>query len=143
MKLYIQYNLDKVSKVREAVKYGRWHQQWSFNVNGVSISSNNYGSEDDIEVDFQCKPGDIVYVLSAIYNDGDSFGTVTGKGEVMWVFADPKLAIEFKNKWEESLQSDEITFKIESGQEITLHSPAIDYFTRIDHIIINMFTISE
>jgi hypothetical protein len=77
--------------------------------------------------------GDFVYVLYILYGTGDSFGSSTGNGEVIWTFTDIQQAIEAARAWNNNRKSEMVVFETQFGP-LRLSNPGYDWFSNIEEI---------
>lgn len=144
MELYVQYSKRCVHSYREPVEYGEWSEDYDFTVDRVSLTSNDRWSEEKFEVAFDGEPGQPVFVLSIVYDSGDSFGRATGNGEVMWVFKDAKLAQAAAAAWETATDKEQysVEFEVEDGRKVKMHNPAAGYFESLTSVNVDSFLIN-
>lgn len=109
-------------------EYGWSEESWSQDFSHVTISPNNYGEA----IDFDAKVGDTVYVIFAVWSDGDSFSHRSGyRSDVVHVFKDKKVA----ELALEAIRDEQIEFyKSDSGISVHIDRPWIGYFESLDSI---------
>lgn len=128
-------------------QYGSWNASYSFSVHGVYLpgpggnADHVQGEETRITVPGDVIEGQEVYALVMRWGSGDSFGSDTGRGEVVWVFTDQLTAaqaiMEFQAKKDEYI----ITIYLEDGNEVRLTNPAAGYFERLENLYIETFNV--
>lgn len=144
MKLYVNHSSYCEYTERSDEKYGSWSTVLDPSVDGVRFTDYPIPyNGDEFEVCFDADIGDKVYVLWMVYSDGDSFGTCTGKHEVLWVFKDFSTAYRAKQTVESQSEGYSLEFVDEVGNLIKLSNPAYDYFSNITALNIDKFEISE
>lgn len=110
-------------------EYGSWSREASYNVFGAHLRYNDLSTLEEFAVPNKyAKAGSEVYVLWVEYSTGDSFGTSTGNGEIMWVFGSETNAEEAKKLILREQDKVTIKFVDELGHEIGLSNPAWGYF---------------
>lgn len=147
MKLFVDY-VNHVTDSNSGEE--SWYEHWDFDVIGVHTDKKGLKYPEEITVDFDVETGDRVYVLSIIYSDGDSFGNAEGKGEVVWVFKDFKIAKDAKDALEKANTADKndvklkfFSFKTESGVAVQMANPCAGYFENMSWIDINEFIVNK
>ena len=142
MKLFVKQVEITISANPPQEEYGSWSTDLHFSVEGVFLSKDRRYHYEEIEVDFDVKVGDEVHVLYMIYSSGDSFGSSTGNGEVIWVFKDKMLAVEVAKEYENT-EEYSIFFTTEEGNIVKLSNPAAGYFENISSLNIKSFKVEE
>ena len=144
--LYVQYDEQCTHSHRSPEQYGDWSESWDFLVTGVSLTSRSPWCEEKLGCLVEVKAGDPVFVLYMTYDTGDSFGRATGKGEVIWVFKDPALAMKAKALWDKENNkrdpSYSIEFEVDGGQTVTQSNPAFGYFENVGYIDVQTFLVN-
>jgi hypothetical protein len=118
-------------------------------VSGLRLTNRAYG---DVTADFEVKPGDVLYLVYAIYSTGDSFGRDTNaRIEYITVHKDYEIAkaneqvlrgkTSSRNKrgdyeWSVNLQTD-------SGIVFPYHVPWLGYFESLSDIYIESYTVEQ
>lgn len=139
---------------RSDEEFGSWEEHYTFSVDGVSLTKRPGRYDEQFDVDFTATVGDPVYVLTMRYGDGDSYGHCSGKGEVLWVFSDPRIAEEAKRRWqfacdvhssdwrnENKLQS--CSFRVDGGRWVKLNNPVWGYFESLESLELQRFTLTS
>lgn len=149
MKLYVKYTESGYSW-SENHGHGDWDYSWGaeyhFEVHGVYCDpqpSNWKFNEEIIDVNFDFKSGDVVYVLTMIYSTGDTFGGSTGNGEVLWVFKDIECAKRAGQAIRDNEESYSIDIIDETGKHVQLSNPGFGYFECIEQILLESFVVDE
>jgi len=146
MDLFVQYDEHCTHSHREPVEYGSWREDYDFRVKGVSLTSRDHWNEEKLGCTVDVKAGDVVFVLYMTYDTGDSFGRATGKGEIIWVFKDPVLAMVAKAKWEaENDKRDpefSIEFEVDGGTKVKQSNPAAGYFENVGYVDVQTFMVN-
>lgn len=148
MKLWVNYTKDlenSESDINYDGDYVSWSEDYNYSVNSVTLSSivGNY-DYDEFEVPFEVAEGDEVFVVYARYSDGDSFGTARGKGEIIEVFKDKKLAdlcVGIVNGLPEC--EEKIRYPISETQFRVVHNMFRDYFVDLNLVDIKKFKIQK
>lgn len=133
-KIYVHTSSHLISEHRSEEEYGSWSRECSFHLDNVSLTHDNFA--DVFEQDVQY--ADIVHVLYMVYSSGDSFGSDSGIGEVIWAFKDENLAWAAYNKLLLETKDDglhEISIQTEHG-ELRFRNPAFDYFSCVEGIFL-------
>lgn len=94
-KLYVEINNPIVSQYDEAVQWGSWSRQSAYY--GLKVYAYDYSDgyanyRSSLEVDFEAKPGMIVYPVVVSYSSGDSFGLSSGDVTLVGIFDNPEAA---------------------------------------------------
>lgn len=143
--LYVKYELNCLDNYHSGEQYGDWYAHYDFSVKGVSLSEPEaYGCYEKFGLK-EVELGDVVYVLWMTYSSGDSFGSSTGNGEVLWVFKDVKLALRAKQLYEKINADDNCMFSIEmeteDGEKFKMSNPAAGYFENMGSIEVSTFLV--
>lgn len=102
------------------------------------VENDNYGSfgYHSQKFDVDAKPGDIVFVIIAIYSDGGTFGRTDGYTEVLYVTKDIEKAIQLKKLLEkDAVENRNFSF---NGNQIDFDGQSIytgtwkGYFSGLD-----------
>ncbi len=136
MGLYVKTSDIVTSSYREDKPYGDWYSYHDFSIEGVYTrvgAEYTYGVE-EINVQFDAKEGDLVYVLYMIYDTGDSFGRAHGLGEVFWVFNDEWAAEKARREVVKNSDQYSVEFDDGFGKMIKLSNPGAGYFETIQSI---------
>lgn len=148
MKLFVQYKSVCVEEYHSGEQYGDWSAEYDFTVKGVSTASLKSGKyrqtdylEEEFEVDFDATPGETIWVLSMVYSSGDSFGSSSGNGEVLWVFKSRELAEHVASQVNDNSEQFQIAIKTDGGADIVLSNPAAGYFENISAMYVEPFTL--
>ncbi len=146
MDLFVQYNEICVHSEQAQEQYGDWSEEYDFRVTGVSLTSRDRWNEDHLGCLVEVKAGDPVFVLYMTYDTGDTFGRASGKGEIIWVFKDPALAMAAKAKWEAGNAKRDpdysIEFEVDGGKTIKQYNPAAGYFENIGYVEVQTFLVN-
>lgn len=145
MNIYISYITTDLAGADATEEYGDWWRESEFSVQGATLNEpENYRCE-MFEVAFDVVVGDTVHVLSMIYSSGDSFGTETGLGEILWVFKDQTLAEDAKLYWEANDEFVEraVSFQVDGGKTVTMSNPAYGYFENCSSVDLHTFIITK
>jgi hypothetical protein len=145
MKLYVKTQSHCNSSYQEDKDYGDWHSDSSFSIEGVYASTPDGYNVELIDVPFDFKPGDAVFVLWMTYSSGDSFGHSEGNGEVLWVFKDAAVALAAKALWQKANDKDghyAVEFIADSGMKVSLSNPAAGYFENLSSLDLSAFLIN-
>jgi hypothetical protein len=142
--LFVQYDAHWIDGQPAVKKYGSWSAEYHFSIEAVSTAGVDSIQHESFTVAFDAIPGDTIYVLYMVYNSGDSFGTSTGNGEVLWVFKDYLLANEALKRWQHACNfhgrqlrdgaQQFCAFHVDGGAWIRLNNPAYGYFERVTTI---------
>jgi len=143
--LYVQFNSCEISHYRDEKEYCEWRSEYDFCVKGVSITHKKEYDEEKYSLP-DIKIGDVVFVLYMIYSSGDSFGSSTGNGEILWVFKDAELGEKAKAKFEAENDSCDPKFSIEietdEGTTFKMSNPAAGYFKNMAAVRLDTFLVS-
>ena len=143
MKLYVKTDEYCTHSHREDRDYGEWSETYSFTVDGVYLNKTPGERYDMVEVAFDAKVGDTAAVLYMTYSTGDSFGSSTGNGEVIWVFPDGDTAVRAMRKYQANMEKFSVEFDDGFGNLIKMHNPAAGYFERLEDIDVKVCVIEE
>lgn len=146
MEIFVQYD-----EICEFYQRGNdidceWSADYSFSVNSATLISQPDKQEQSFNIPYLVNNGDNIYVLSLVYDEGDSCGMATGRGEIIWLFNDIKLAEHAKTKYENAAinLTNKVTFDIDStGTTITLNNICNDYRSCMRSLNIDNFVIEE
>ena len=146
MELFVQYHEHCTESYHSGEQYGDWRKSYDFGIDGVSLTSRDSRNEEKLGCLVDVKAGEPVFVLYMTYDTGDSFGRATGKGEVIWVFKDPMLAMKAKQQWQEENDKRDpefsITFEVDGGETVTQSNPAAGYFENVGYIDVATFLVN-
>lgn len=146
MDLFVQYHEHCTENYHSGEQYGDWRQSFDFGIDSVSLTSQNRYDEEKLGCLVDVKAGEPVFVLYMTYSTGDTFGHAEGKGEVIWVFKDPALAMKAKAQWEEENNKRDpqfsIAFEVDGGQWITQSNPAAGYFENIGYTSVETYLVN-
>lgn len=140
MQLFVQYKQTVISSVIPDEPYGPWSTELDFKPTKVTIDRPTGYEYEAFELDFDVNRGDKVYVLTIIYSSGDSFGSSTGNGEILWVFKDATKAKEVAKLYDNS-ESYTIDILTEKGTKIQLSNPAYGYFENVSSMEVDEFIV--
>lgn len=141
-KIYVEYISYCDHNESEDAEYGSWSRQSTFSVGEASLTEpNNYRSYESFDLCCNVEEGDEVYALVLIYGTGDSFGSASGEGEILWVFREKVLAERAEAWLNENPEKYSIEFWQEDLTKVQLSNPASGYFehiesTRIESLIV-------
>lgn len=126
--------------------WGSWDASYSFEVHGVYLpdAKGQYygqGEETRITIPGIVVEGQEIYLLIMRWGSGDSFGSDTGRGEVIWAFTDRLVAAQAMMEYRAKGSEFSIKINIENGSEVTLHNPAAGYFERLEDLYIDTFKV--
>lgn len=139
--VYVQYVQDTISSYHSGEQYGDWSAEYDFRVTGVSLTPRDRYSEEKLGLP-EVKAGDVVYVLWMTYSSGDSFGSSSGNGEVLWVFKDATLALRAKQKFEAAEDAYQIEIEADDGVKFVLSNPAAGYFENMGFCEVSTFLVN-
>lgn len=146
MDLYVQYDEICTHSYRSPEQWGDWSESYDFRVKGVSLTSRNCYDEEKLGCLVDVKAGEPVFVLYMTYSTGDTFGRAEGKGEVIWVFKDPDLAMKAKSKFEEENNKRDPEFSVEfeadGNIDVRQSNPAAGYFENVGYIDVETFLVN-
>lgn len=129
---------------RQQSEFGDWYEDWDFYINSVHLNQPRYGQLESFTVEWTPEIGQKVYVLSIRYSDGDSFGSTSGKGEVMWVFSDretaQRAAAALKNAGD---NQQTVEIEVESGKNVRIQNTGYDCFTHVYSYDVDVFTVER
>jgi hypothetical protein len=145
MKIYVHYRSICTHSEREEKEFGSWSEDIDFSIAGVSTRESRQYSNEQFDVDFDAVPGDTVFVLYMTYSTGDSFGSSSGNGEIIWVFSDRLVAQEALLRWQHACDvhntdwhSDNkqqfCSFRVDGGRYIKLNNVVFGYFERLSSL---------
>lgn len=146
MKIFVKYDTRCYTDYHDGEEYGSWEKSGDFWVDGVYSRKNGYGYE-EFDTTFKAKIGDRVYVLWIKYGTGDSFGHESGRGEIMWVFKNVKVAEAAAKAWREQTEhyrenhEYSVVFEDDNGDEVKLSNPAAGYFESLESVNVDSFLI--
>lgn len=148
MKLWVYYIKDLETSESSHDRYGdyvNWSEVYNYSVKSVNLSRivGNY-DYDEFEVPFDVVEGDEVFVVYARYSDGDSFGTARGKGEIIEVFKDKKLAdlcVGIVNQLPE--YEEKIRYPISDNQFRVVQNIFRDHFVDLDFVDIEKLKVQK
>jgi len=141
-KLFVKYKSYCLNSFQSEKDYGDWGSTNDFSVEGVTLTKPEDYNFEEFEVPDSVKKGDDVYVLWMSYSTGDSFGSSTGNGEIIWVFSDKKLGEKAKALWNNSKEY-YVEFDVGHGITKKIHNPAYGYFEDIEYLSLETFTVSK
>lgn len=143
MKLYVSSNNECLVRKRGKGQFANWSANYDFAVQGVSLSKETYFSAVEIEVPFEVKDGEAVYVLSYTYSSGDSFGTARGQGSVVHVFKDPSIAFAAAAEYEKRQDDYKILLTIDGGEVKSFDNGCYGYFENLTSVDVTRFVVES
>lgn len=148
MELFVQYNSICTHDYHSGEEYGDWETDYDFTVQGVVKNSRGRWSglahdEELFNVCFDAESGDTLYVLWMTYRTGDSFGSSSGNGEIVWVFKDQHRAHEARRAILEDQDQFTIAFKDDDNNEIEFTNPGSGYFESIQQLEVSEFILEN
>lgn len=144
MKLWVNYNQILEDSYQVDEEYGEWRRDYDYSVTSVVLSQPGNWDYDEFEVPFEVAEGDEVFVVYARYSDGDSISTARGKGEIIEVFKDKKLAdlcVGIVNELPEC--EEKIRYPISETQFRVVHNMFRDHFVDLNLVDIKKFKIQK
>ena len=142
--VYVQHRELCIESERGEGRHADWSRTNEFIVEGVTLDTKNRWGYDAIQIAPAVLEGDRIWVLWVTYRSGDSFGSETGKGEIIWAFTDPKVADNALVALEKrGGKVNSFDFVDEDGEELHLSNPANDYFSRVEGFHLQAFTVGE
>lgn len=144
MQLHVQYESFCEDAQEAQEEYGPWSESWTFSLGAVYATKGSFEVE-TFSPKFNFEIGDKVQVLWMTYGDGDSFGSASGKGEVLWVFKDEYLAkeallrVRHACRFGRGVPRSEgplsvLSFRVEDGSYAQMSNPAGGYFNICEQI---------
>lgn len=142
-KVYVETQEYCYNSYHSGEQYGDWSEELGYEVVGVKLSQEGY--EDCFDLGESVQVGEEVHVVYIIYEDGDSFGRRTGRGELVWVFKDRELAKKAVSKIYEENGKENYAYsiEIELGKNRTMKwsNPAAGYFESLTDVDIKSFLV--
>lgn len=132
-KLYVDTTTHETFSFHEKCPHGSWEQRYDYSVDNINLS----GCGEEITIHGDHVAGDILYVLSMIYKRGDSFGSATGEGEVLWVFDEYWKAEDAILDIQEQEGCNTLDFIDYLGNKIKLSNPVSCYFSHCEKYVID------
>lgn len=117
-----------------------WYALIDYDIVSVSTRKVSHGPEsgwEKVAIDFECKSGDLVYVLVLRYTQGDSFGESKGNTEILGIFKDKQFANETAQVLNTKLRDKNnktIEFSTETGIEVSTPDFTKEYFCAYEKI---------
>jgi hypothetical protein len=131
---YGEWRVDRTAYISKVSRYSKLLSVRQRKINGDIYQINK---EFDHEM--------LIFVVSLIYSDGDSFGHSTGNGLVIWAFSDEILAEKCRVIIEESKDESAFCFDVEDGngstKTVQLSNPACGYFETVEYVKVESFKI--
>lgn len=115
-------------------RYGDWSESYDFSITGAKVVDENYETryeEDGFRIPAGCTQ---VYILYMTYSTGDTFGSASGKGEVLYAFGSREVAQAALDAVNENKNDFSIEFKDDFGREVKVYNPGAGYFEHIYNI---------
>lgn len=143
MRVIVKESAELLDEQRSNQQYGSWSETWQYGIDGVRVDT----AADDLGYDeegYLLPAGStMAHVLWMTYDTGDSFGNATGKGCILGVFADRKLAEAALAAVEK--QIDEFTIKVKDdfGREISISNPGAGYFEHVQTINLDSYSLEN
>lgn len=143
MRVIVDYQERCTHSEREPVQFGSWEETYDFDLLGVRVADEDeptrYGQEGYLLPDGSTE----AHVVWMQYSDGDSFGRAEGKGAIIGVWADRKLAEAALKTVHEKKDDFSIQVTDDFGREITLSNPGAGYFEHIDSINLDTYSLGS
>jgi hypothetical protein len=128
-------NEKRTHSTRGEGDYADWSEDIYNDIRELEIVDSDY-SYRDVIADFDVKSGDIVFLVYALYSDGDSFGSSTGNIEYVAVYKSKEKAEACVKQINDSVDKSRNTYSMEytteSGSVLTVSCPWIGYFNRLE-----------
>jgi len=145
MQLYVQYDSFCIDSEEAEEQYGSWWESWQFTVGKVYASDKGLSQMEVFAPKFEFEVNDKVYVLWMTFGDGDSFGSASGKGEVLWVFKNEQIAKEAQLRVMHACRFgrgvprgdgplNQLSFRADDGSFVQMSNPAGGYFNSCEQI---------
>jgi len=135
--LFVKYSHSIILEEHSTDPYGPWYVDYDFEVKSVHLFDPDYPYE-ELGTVLDLKIGDPVYVLYMIYSSGDSFGSSSGNGEILWTFANHDAAMLALECIKEKDSEWNLEFLDDAGTIIKMSNPAAGYFENLNSV--NIFT---
>lgn len=136
MGLFVNYNSTVIHSEDDGEKYGEWFESKYFYVESVSLSKTKALYEEYFNVNFEVKPGDVVFVLYIRFRSGDSFGVSEGNGDIVWVFKDLELAKKAEKQIKQECKNYSICIDIGHNKPLIYGNPSMGYFESLEDVCI-------
>lgn len=132
--LYMYY---EESRSGGGIQAGEEEQSWpcynpvyySFNMRGISLNGNLSYYKESIDVDWDVKDGEKVFVLIARYGSGGTFGRTHGHFSLQGIFRTEQEMLEKQA----ILQKDTDDYKDRKNNRQVPYHPWIGYFECLEH----------
>ena len=85
MKLYITYHEDCYDAERDEDGYG--HVGYDKTYTSCKLSKPNHNYYESVDINFNTKVGQIVYLCDVLYDSGSTFGIIAGLHSIIGVYA--------------------------------------------------------
>ena len=140
MKIHVKY---KQSLIRDRKAPFDWSAKYNFVVEAVSLKRPLVEYE-TINISGPVKNGDTVWVMHIVKSEGDSCGSSTGMGEVVWVFKNRESAKSAAAGINSNKTAPSFVFADDDGEVIRLSNPATcEYFDHITDVVLTPIVVSE
>lgn len=140
--VYVTTDSIMTGSYHSGEEFGEWSESSSFYVNTASLTKPDESFE-KVEIGVDVEVGDIVYALYMTYSSGDSFGSSSGNGEVVWVFKDQTLAYRAVRAIEKDQDKQALTFETDIGTMVRLSNPAYGYFECLENVDVVELLVEE
>lgn len=146
---YLELQYDSYSEnTRESNEDDAWDRgdtdtSWTF----LGVNLTQHDSQYALPVEDDIKPGDTVYVVTAVYSTGDTFGHDAGHCmEFISYHKNSEIAYRNKKNIEAGLNKDKAynyTIELDNGNTVSRYCPWDGYFESLDYVEVNEFIVKE
>jgi hypothetical protein len=134
--LHVELYKRLLHSVYSSEPYGPWEETWENTLGNVYKSDRLIWNTERVDVDYEPKVGDIVYVLWVEYSSGNSFGRgVRNYTDMIHVFKDNDKAWEAYRLLKDSEDHNySVTYETDTGKQVPYYRPWLGYFDQLDEI---------
>lgn len=143
MRVCVSYDEICTHSYHDGEEYGSWEKSYSSSIEEVYILGDNEQALYCSEVFLLPDGIEKVYVVSMIYNTGDSFGCADGKISIIHCTADEIAAHTIAKMIQENPDTYSFKFTDDLGREINLYNPGSGYFESISHVDVDTFNLGR
>ncbi len=131
-------NVRCIDSYHSGEQYGDWHSEHTTEIYPRACKS----LHPDVNSFHDFAPGDLAYLVTAIWSSGDSFGNSRGgDNDDIWLFKNPKSAFKFVQFLEKADKGFEYVDAEEGGTISLSYLPWCGYFENLDEVVLTMVMI--
>lgn len=130
----VEYREQTVSYWDDGERYGEWSEDREFSLKSAKIVEDSSYESDCEKFDLDVVKSQTIYVVCVHYEDGDSFGRCTGKGEIVFAYTSEDVARSVSKTVEQDIKKHTINIPDGKGGVFQWSNPCSDYFASLSYV---------